>query len=96
MYVGQLSMEAVDRTVRFLRDRGLSQTQALRTISLQVTVRGIAMYWGYMDLIGTYCNIQMCRYSTELMETKVGGIGGGEAVIEQGLMQLFPFWGCTD
>ncbi|KAE9330650.1 hypothetical protein PF008_g15679 [Phytophthora fragariae] len=38
MYVGQLSMEAVDRTARFLRNRGLSQTQALRAISLQVTM----------------------------------------------------------
>ncbi|KAL3674321.1 hypothetical protein V7S43_000276 [Phytophthora oleae] len=32
----RLSMEAVDRTARFLTDRGLSQTQALRAISCHV------------------------------------------------------------
>ncbi|KAG6615142.1 Mitochondrial transcription termination factor, mTERF [Phytophthora cinnamomi] len=36
IHVGQLSMAAVDRTTRFLMDRGLSQTQALRVVALHV------------------------------------------------------------
>ncbi|KAK1947096.1 Transcription termination factor MTERF5 [Phytophthora citrophthora] len=35
-YPSRLSMEAVDRTARYLTDRGLSQTQALRAISSHV------------------------------------------------------------
>ncbi|ETL81522.1 hypothetical protein, variant 1 [Phytophthora nicotianae] len=38
--LGSLSMEAVDRTARFLTNRGLNQTQALRAISRHVLITG--------------------------------------------------------
>lgn len=38
LQIGPLSMEAVDRTARYLTTRGLSHTQALRAISLHVMI----------------------------------------------------------
>lgn len=37
-YVNSIPKEAFDRTMRFLMDRGISQTKALRTISYNVLV----------------------------------------------------------
>ncbi|KUF82937.1 hypothetical protein AM587_10001172 [Phytophthora nicotianae] len=52
--LGSLSMEAVDRTARFLTNRGLNQTQALRAISRHV------LLWG----------TQITGYSQKMMESK--------------------------